>query len=221
MKSIILDTETTGLKDPRPVQIAWIDWSAPAEFHCQNYNPGIPITFGAMATHHITNEDVADCPPHTDFKLPDGVEFIIGHNIGFDLNVLKSCGPMPEVKSICTLAMSQYLYPDDECHTLTAMLYMLDLPFAKEKASKAHDAFADVLMTQHLLSLLIKKARADGHPMANHNDLWLFSEMTRTPTELTFGKHKGTAIADIPASYRTWLLSLDDLDPYLRKVLTA
>ncbi len=25
MKSIILDTETTGLKDGRPVEIAWID----------------------------------------------------------------------------------------------------------------------------------------------------------------------------------------------------
>ena len=49
--------------------------------------------------------------------------------------------------------------------------------------------------------------------------LYIASEEARIPKSITFGKHKGTAIQDLPADYIQWLLRQDDLDPYLRKAL--
>ena len=49
--------------------------------------------------------------------------------------------------------------------------------------------------------------------------LYIASEEARIPKSITFGKHKGTAIQDLPADYIQWLLRQDDLDLYLRKAL--
>jgi len=82
MRVIILDTETTGLKNARPVEVAYIDVSRLLTHpmiirgfdivfeYRQLFNPMQPIEFGAMATHHITNSDVIDCYPYTTFALP-------------------------------------------------------------------------------------------------------------------------------------------------------
>ncbi len=85
MKAIILDTETTGFADPVAVEVAWaaVDNPAnpffgPATFN-QRFNPGKPIEFGAMATHHIVPEDLVGCPPSDSFALPEGVEYLVGH----------------------------------------------------------------------------------------------------------------------------------------------
>jgi hypothetical protein len=49
--------------------------------------------------------------------------------------------------------------------------------------------------------------------------IWHASEQARIPKVMTFGKHKGAAIADIPADYKRWLLGQQDVDPYLVKAL--
>ena len=46
----------------------------------QRYNPGKPITLGALATNHIMDEELVDCPSASSFRLPDDVGYIIGHN---------------------------------------------------------------------------------------------------------------------------------------------
>jgi exodeoxyribonuclease X len=38
---------------------------------------------------------------------------------------------------------------------------------------------------------------------------------------MSFGKHKGTAIKDVPADYKRWLLGQPDVEPYLAKALRA
>ncbi len=38
---------------------------------------------------------------------------------------------------------------------------------------------------------------------------------------MTFGKHKGMNITDIPPDYKRWLLGQQDVDPYLRKALVG
>ena len=104
-KSIIFDTEATGIKEPALIEAAWIEvdsletlvLSNPFE---QRYNPGKPITLGALATHHIMDEELADCPPASSFTLPGHVDYIIGHNVDFDWEVIGK----PEVKRICALA---------------------------------------------------------------------------------------------------------------------
>lgn len=55
--------------------------------------------------------------------------------------------------------------------------------------------------------------------------LWDLFELANTPiqmTKMTFGKHKGTPLKDLPASYASWLLNkTENLDPDLRASLTA
>lgn len=67
MRAIVFDTETTGLDDPGLVQSAWVEVDHMGDLAhpiCgQLWNPGKPISYGAMATHHIVDADVADAPP--------------------------------------------------------------------------------------------------------------------------------------------------------------
>ncbi len=43
----------------------------------------------------------------------------------------------------------------------------------------------------------------------------MISEDARMPTVMSFGKHKGELIKDIPRDYKRWLLNQPDVDPYL------
>ena len=47
------------------------------------------------------------------------------------------------------------------------------------------------------------------------------SEIARIPTIMPFGKHKGLLLADVPSSYKQWLLGQSDVDPFLRKALES
>ncbi|MNO08895.1 hypothetical protein D3C81_2317810 [compost metagenome] len=59
-----------------------------------------------------------------------------------------------------------------------------------------------------------------GAVIEDWDELWAISEEARIPTIIGFGKHKGTAIADLPSDYRSWLLKQNDLDPYVRAALS-
>ncbi len=67
-----------------------------------------------------------------------------------------------------------------------------------------------------LFYLLMKIEISQANKWAS---VWQFSEKARIPKILTFGKHKGTAIQDIPADYKRWLLNQPDVDPYLAQAL--
>jgi exodeoxyribonuclease X len=49
--------------------------------------------------------------------------------------------------------------------------------------------------------------------------LWAHSETARVPTVMPFGKHRGVAMAEVPADYKRWLRGQPDVDPYLRQAL--
>ena len=111
MTAAIFDTEATGLDSPHLIEAAWIKVPdpndlTPTERFCQRYNPGKPIALGALATHHIMDEDLVDCPPYTDFRLPDGIEYLVGYNIDYDWRVIGE----PDVKRICVMALSSSVY---------------------------------------------------------------------------------------------------------------
>jgi exodeoxyribonuclease X len=67
-----------------------------------------------------------------------------------------------------------------------------------------------------ILTFLIQKFAAE--PLT-WEWIWQRSEEARIPKMMTFGKHKGAAIKDIPADYKQWLLKQTDIDPYLVKAL--
>lgn len=219
MTAIIIDTETTGIVDPVAIEVAWMrvasatDFKTFEQFH-QYYNPGKPISFGAMATHHITNEDVADCPPARDFKLPDGVQYLIGHNIDFDWKVIGE----PDVKRICTLALARKAWPQADSHTQSALMYMLNGPQARDALKHAHSAAHDINFCLDILNralmVLDPECGCDSW-----EKIWELSEAARIPDVISFGKHKGTPIKELPSDYVAWLARQPDIDPYLMAAL--
>lgn len=86
MSALILDTETSDF-EKFPIEIAhvpvsfldsgelFVDKDACFDeyFSCPE-----PISFGAMAVHHILETDIADKPSYETFRLPKDVQYIIG-----------------------------------------------------------------------------------------------------------------------------------------------
>lgn len=218
MTTIIFDTETTGSNTPQIIEAAWLQLGSPATLEIsaeflQRYRPSEKNTLGALATHHIYDEELVDCPAHTEFRLPAEVDYIIGHNIDYDWKVAGE----PKVKRICTLALSRYFYPEADSHSQSAMIYLIDRPHARERLRNAHSALADVKNCHALLANLLSLT----DPKPDWEAVWQLSERARIPTVMTFGKHKGTLIADVPADYKAWLLRQTDVDPYLQAALRA
>ncbi|MBU2749888.1 3'-5' exonuclease [Acidithiobacillus thiooxidans] len=221
---LIIDTETTGFTEPvEPIEIAWVQLQAEPmsdlEAACtvvesfeQRYQPSGPIAFGAMATHHITGEDLLDCPPPDDFVVPAETAFLIGHNIDYDWNVIGQ----PDIPRICTLALSRRLWPDDLGHSLGAMMYrLLEKEKAKSLLQDAHSAYYDVLMTRILLQKILEKMPK----VRTWQRLWEASERARIPVTMPFGKHKGLPIGELPDDYCEWIFKQSDMDTYLLKAL--
>jgi len=222
MNAVILDTETHDLNG-YPIEIAY----APCSFEQgvlvvkqdqvfdEYFSCPEPITLGALATHHILDKEIADKPSYETFKMPEGIEYLIGHNIDYDIRAIQKCKPDLQVKGICTLALSRMVWPDLP-HNLTAMYYhvMDDLELARKHLRHAHNAKADIYFTGVLLKTLVKELG-----IKDMSSLYVMSETARIPTFINFGKHKGMAIKDLPSDYVVWLLKQPDLDPYLVKAL--
>ena len=216
MEAVIFDTETTGKNDPILIEAAWlsvvqVDPLITAEHFCQRYKPEKPIELGALAVHHILDEELVDCSPGGQFKLPEGVEYIIGHNIDYDWTVV-GC---PNIKRICTLALARRVWPNIDAYSQSALLYYLDRENAKQILKNAHSAEADVNICAKILSEICKSLN-----VKSMESLWSLSEEARIPSIMTFGKHKGLPIADVPNDYKRWLLSQDNIDPYLIQALS-
>jgi len=95
---VVMDTETTGFHvyaGDEMVSIAMLEFeglTATGREYIQLINPKRTIPEESTAIHHITDEDVADCPDIATV-LPDIAEFIgdaiiIGHHINFDIRFL-------------------------------------------------------------------------------------------------------------------------------------
>ncbi len=216
-KSIIFDTEATGIKEPVLIEAAWLELESIEPFivtnpFVQRYNPGKPITLGALATHHILDEELVDCPPASSLSLPDDVEYLIGHNVDFDWEVIGK----PEIKRICTLALARKLWPDLDSHTQSALLYYLERNSAREQLRNAHSALTDVGICAVILDHICQQLG-----VKTTEDLYGESEKARIPTTMPFGKHKGMLLSDIPSDYKQWLLGQGDIDSYLKKALSS
>lgn len=222
MTAYIFDSETTGLNEPHLIEAAWLklkdisSLTVTADF-LQRYKPGKPIELSALATSHILDEELDGCEPYNTFTLPEDVEYLIGHNVDYDWRVIGE----PDVKRICTRALSSKLWPAADSHTQSAMIYLHYRTEATGLLRNAHAALDDVKNCRLLLvKILDTLAVTLGRPVSDWEELWDISEDARIPTVIGFGKHRGMAISDLPSDYKRWLLNQSDLDPYVRKALT-
>lgn len=222
-QALILDTETHDLNG-YPIEIAYVPcrftegelWVNVKMLFSEYFSCPAPISYGAMAVHHILEEDIAGKPAHTTFRLPEGVEYLIGHNIDYDIQAVSKCGQAVHVKGICTLSLSRMVWPEAQAHNLSALYYMLkdNKAGARNELREAHSASVDIIITAFILKRILEKTG-----VKDMQSLFLLSEQARIPSVINFGKYKGTAIKDIPADYKQWLLKQTDLDMYLRKAL--
>lgn len=212
----LFDAETTGFEQPEIIEAAGMVLDIDLQIkdkHHDYFVPSKPIEWGAVATHHIMMEDLEGYSPSSSFQMP-AYDYLVGHNIDYDWDAAGK----PPMKRICTLALSRYLWPDTDSHKLTAMIYMLHGQRFRDKISDAHAADVDVELN-HILLKDIFAMYATGIAILSWDELWKQSEIARVPTKMTFGKHYGEPIADLPYGYKQWLLKLDDLDPYLEKAI--
>ena len=219
-KAIILDTETTGSKPPMNViELAYIGINE--DFMCDEiftsmYKPELPIAFGAKAAHHILEADVAEAPDFSTFELPTDVEYIIGHKVNFDIDAI-GFGESEDIKRICTLAIARKHFPELDAHTQSAMIYyFFPEAEAREMVKNAHRAFDDVRNCRELLIKLREVILAKGIPFSTFEEMWVESERCRIPDTISFGKHVGSRIEDLPLDYKRWILRQPDMDEYLK-----
>jgi len=223
MPSIIFDTETTGLIDPRIIEAGWIETDISPDGQLlygmpfvQRYNPEIPSTLGALKVHNILDSELVNMPLHTTFSVPETVKYIICQNSSFDMKMV----PNPEkYKAICIVGMSTKLWPEADSHSLGAMMYHV---FGRTEQVRtilkdAHSALTDCMMTWSLLQQIIEKAN-----IKSIEDLFKFSEMAKLTTErMPFGKYKGMYLVDIVGiekSYLAWLRDNREMDDNLRTI---
>lgn len=207
----IFDTETTGLKAPGVVEIAWVvvdyDLNILSEFRSL-VDPEREIEPGAQAVHGITAEMVQGMPTmdmvaaQVDGNITKG----IAHNLPFDKRVVKPWIALD--KGVCTLSLARKLIQGTTNHKLETLQKELGLV---ERDS--HTALGDVLTVRDLLIYMKDKFSLD-----------LELEFARSVKpvvvhKMPFGKHKGKPLATLPPDYRAWLLG-QELDENLRFSLT-
>ena len=224
-RAIVLDTETTGI-DPESeaTEIGWCDvfFDDHGEFkpldkaYVQRCKPDRQIELGSMIVTHIYPEDLVSEPSHRDVipKVVDNTcTYVIGHNIDFDVNIIKNAGVTHEPKRICTLAISRFLFPKAENHKLSMILHLLDYDYAREHSHKAHSAKHDVIFCVRILRVICKQ-----QGIRSMEELYEFSERCRIPKYMPFGEHKGLPLSEIDGSYKEYMATKTE-DPYLKQAL--
>lgn len=215
MSSYIIDCETTGSENPQPIEIAYARVEPPGiivgDVVSRRYQATELIRLGAMAIHHITDEDILLCEPGSTFKLPDDADYLVGHSVDYDWAAIGK----PPVRRICTLALARAAWPDLDSHSLGAVIYYLDRRHAKMILRNAHNAASDVIAA----SLVLREALKTLGPISGWEDAWRLSEAARVPKTMPFGKHRGKKISELPASYVKWLLRDAEIDEYMIRAL--
>jgi len=232
-KYILFDTETTGTQETdRIIQIGAmiVHSKTQIEVYDALCSTDIPITIEAMEVHHITPDVIENQPPYLELEIAQKINalntkenYLIAHNISFDLAMLEKEGFENHYTLIDTLRCAKHLLADSPSHRLQYLRYALAL-YKDEGAEahtyniriKAHDAIGDVLVMKLLLSKLVILAK-EKFP-ENKNPMETLATLTQTPVLLKtfkFGKYKDREIEEIVKAdpgYIKWMRNNMELD---------
>ena len=226
-KLLFFDAETTDTQSKDIMQLAIIT-EDPNIWLNIFFKPLQEISFGAMAIHNITPEDVKDLDTFEDAKLPtEGldpefkgktlVEYLkflsekyvwVAHNSDFDVEVLQKKGiEIPNV--ICTLKISRNALTteegrDLESYKLQYLRYYLGLYKTEDKEHvKAHDALSDVYFLRDLYKYL------ESNTKLSIENMMLITKQPQVMREMSFGKYMGRTFEEIERvdrEYLEWLV---------------
>lgn len=225
------DLETTGIditKD-RIVEISYIKVhpNGNEESKTMRVNPGMHIPEASTAVHHITDEDVKDCPTFKDIAPSIEQELegcdIAGFNSNhFDVPMLAQEFLRAGINfdfSHRRFVDVQNIYHKLEKRTLTAAYKF----YCGKNLEDAHSALGDTRATYEVL-----KAQLDHYPEDLKNDVDFladYSQMNRNfdlagrmvyndknEVVFNFGKHKGVPVVDVlrrEPGYFNWMMQGD------------
>ena len=231
-KYVLFDTETTGNQEQdRIIQVGAMIVHSKDEIEVfdELCLAPVPISIEAMEVHNITPDLIANkgLYDETDFalkvqQLNQKENYLIAHNISFDLAMLEKEGFQNNYTLIDTLRCAKHLLPDSPNHRLQYLRYALELyQIEKEEAQKlnitikAHDAIGDVLVMKLLLSKLVRLTQENYTGL---NPMQKLAELTQTPVMMKtfkFGKYKDREITEIvnaDRGYIKWMIDNLDLD---------
>ncbi len=165
----LVDVETTGSSPARErvteIGVVQVDFDHDAvriEEWATLVNPGVPIPAEIQWLTGITNEMVRSAPSFAEVAQPlfdrlDGAIFV-AHNARFDYGFLRAefgrAGLSFNARTLCTVRLSRYLYPDRSPHTLDAIIQRFNL-----EGEQRHRALGDARVLWRLLLKL-----ASRHP---------------------------------------------------------
>lgn len=217
MTVIFFDTETTGIGEKdRLCQLAIKERGVSEPLLNARYKPPVPISYGAMGVHHITQKMVdsepafKDAPQYIDIKNLFEHESVISvaHNAAFDIGMLAREEIFP-TRTICTYKVAYALDTDSklEQYKLQYLRYMLGL----EIEATAHDAMGDVLILEavfeYLFSQLVKEHASEDAALSEMLDI---SARPMLFTTIRFGKYRGKRldeVVEMDRGYLSWLLN--------------
>jgi exodeoxyribonuclease X len=207
-----IDTETTGIDEPEVIELAIITG---VNEYVERFLPQKAIDLGAIAVHGILPEDLADCRPSSfATSRVNQYDFVVGHNIDFDLGALHTD---ISVGGVDFLGIARTLYPDLASHKLGALfLHLAGATRSNvDRLKSAHSALTD---TQILRDCWEIAALHPKWPQLDRiEDLFAWSEHCKIPTKMGFGKHKGKPISEVDYGYVKWYRSQPDPDRYYLK----
>ena len=225
MRIFTTDTETATMTGPI-VDLALIEINENLDIigtYESLVDPIVPIAPAAQAIHGISQAMVADAPTMPELLARDGNPFgsepfiIVGHNVQFDCRMMAAEGLMPnDYTKVCTLRMARNLWPDiDEArenHKLGTLAIMFGL-----QTGPAHRAMGDAITCLNLLRFI-----ADHAGVSSFEELVALGQRSLSlETKITFGKHRGMKLKDLPKSYCQWVCAQTDMDPDLRAALAV
>ncbi|MCF6205696.1 MAG: 3'-5' exonuclease [Sulfurovum sp.] len=236
---VLFDTETTGNQEnDRIIQVGAmiVHDRENIEVFDELCSTSVPISIEAMEVHNITPEVIENKPPFskTDFsqkiKTYNSEEnYLIAHNIGFDLGMLEKEGFTNRYTLIDTVRCARHLLPDMPYHRLQYLRYALELYKSEAQEAeklgitiKAHDAIGDVLVMKLLLSKLVQLTQEQ---FPGVNPMQKMAELTKTPVLIKtfkFGKYKDRDIEEISREdmgYLQWMYKNLDLDEDMQYTL--
>ncbi len=219
MKPIFLDTETTHLgPDARMIQLAYKSAVDGAEVN-EYFKAPVPVDFGAMAIHHITNEMIADKPAFEGSVYQQTLidllkeNVLVAHNAEFDIMVLKNEG-VETLNYIDTLRVSRHIITSPQ-HKLQYLRYMLGI----NVEGMAHDAWGDIVVLEALYRKMEEIVKEKFSVSEEPDIIEKMVYLTNLPVlmdEFKFGKYKGKTFKEVAVTdkgYLQWLYDSETSKP--------
>ena len=239
-KYLLFDTETTGgSQEDRIIQIGLmlVHSKNDIEVYDEMCSSEVDIKLEAMEVHNITPNMLVGKPQCTDTTTYQKIQeyntsenYLIAHNIKFDMGMIEKEGFLNQYKTIDTLRCARHLFNDLPYHRLQYLRYALELYKTEEQEAKnlsitikAHDAIGDVLVMKLFLTKLVARCMEE---YSGINPMDKLAELTSTPVKVKtfrFGKYKGQdiqTVASTDAGYLSWMLNnMKDLDEDMKYTL--